>query len=64
MTWADLIIISIAAILGMAMNRLEQQITYNCPPYCAVDHLHYCQEEYHMVLDFQSRSFLDCLERD
>lgn len=64
MTWADLIIISIATVLGMVMNRLDQQTTYNCPLYCAVDHLHYCGERHYVILDSQSRSFLECLERD
>ena len=63
MTWADIIIILVASLLAMEMKRLEKQIAYNCPPYCAVDHMHYCPATKGAGLDWQSDYYEDCVER-
>ena len=59
MTWADTIIILAATVLCMVTKRLDRQITYNCPPYCAVDHTHFCS----MNLDCPSDQYRDCVKR-
>ena len=41
MTWADLIIILVAASLVMVMNHLDTMPGYSCPQYCGVDHKHW-----------------------
>ena len=41
MTWADLIIISVAVSLIMVMKHLETMPGYACPPYCETDHTHF-----------------------
>ena len=52
MTWADLIIIFVAASLRMAMNYLDTMPGYSCPIHCGVQHKHY------FVLDLQSDPIL------
>ena len=65
MTWADIIIILAATVLCTVMKRLDKQITYNCPPYCAVDHMHsFCfptAEGQGGKWDCQSRHYQDCV---
>ena len=63
MTWADIIIILAATVLCTVMKRLDKQITYNCPPYCAVDHMHYCPATKGAGLDWQSDYYQECVER-
>ena len=63
MTWADLIIILLAANLAMVMKRLDQQITYDCPHYCSVDHAHFCPSTLGEGLDCQSDCYQECMER-
>lgn len=63
MAWADIIIILVASLLAMEMKRLEKQTTYNCPPYCAVDHSHFCDTVLVLDLDWQSRHDHNCMER-
>ena len=63
MTWADIIIILAATVLVTVMRRLDKQITYNCPHYCAVDHMHYCPATKGAGLDWQSGYYEDCVER-
>ena len=63
MTWADIIIILAATVLCTVMKRLDRQITYNCPHYCAVDHMHYCPATKGAGLDWQSEYYEDCVER-
>jgi len=48
MTWADLIIILVAASLRTAMNYLDTMPGYSCPIHCGVQHSHYID------LDLQS----------
>jgi len=63
MTWADIIIILVATVLGMAMKRMDQQITYDCPHYCSVDHMHYCPATLGAGLDYSSGFLEDCVDR-
>ena len=63
MTWADIIIILAATVLVTVMRRLDKQITYNCPHYCAVEHMHYCPATKGAGLDYQSGYYQDCVER-
>jgi hypothetical protein len=63
MTWADIIIILAATVLVTVMKRLDKQITYNCPPYCSVEHMHYCPATKGAGLDYQSDYYQDCVER-
>ena len=63
MTWADIIIILAASALGMVMKHLDQQITYDCPPYCSVDHMHFCPNQEEAFLDCQSGCYEDCTKR-
>ena len=53
----------VASLLAMGMNRLEKQITYDCPPYCAVDHMHYCPATEGAGLDVPSGYYKECVER-
>lgn len=41
MTWADLIIISVAVSLITVMKHLDTMPGYTCPQYCATDHEHF-----------------------
>ena len=63
MTWADIIIILLASLLAMEMKRLDRQITYECPHYCAVDHMHFCPSTLGEGLDYQSGQHQYCVER-
>ena len=63
MTWEDIIIILLASLLAMGMKHLDKQITYNCPPYCSVDHMHYCPATKGAGLDYPSDYYQDCVER-
>lgn len=63
MTWEDIIIILLASLLVMEMNRMDKQITYNCPPYCAVDHMHFCPATKGAGLDYSSGFLEECVER-
>ena len=63
MTWADLIIILAATVLVTVMKRLDKQITYNCPPYCLVDHMHYCPATKGAGWDYSSDFLEECVER-
>ena len=63
MIWDHIIIILVASLLAMGMKHLDKQITYNCPPYCAADHMHYCPATKGAGLDCQSDYYQECVER-
>ena len=63
MSWADIIIILAASVLVTVLRHLDKQITYNCPPYCAIDHVHFCPKGKKVFLDCQSDCYEDCAKR-
>jgi hypothetical protein len=63
MTWSDIIIILLASLLAMEMKRLEKQMSYNCPHYCATAHLHYCPATKGAGLDYSSSFLEECIDR-
>jgi len=61
LTWEDLIIILVAALLGMATNRMEE--IPECPHYCATDHMHSFRfSTQGEKWDCQSDYYQDCVE--
>ena len=66
LTWEDMIILLVAALLSMAMDRLED--ISECPPYCAVDHMHSFRfptpEGQGGKWDCQSESYEDCVKEE
>ena len=63
MTWEDLIILLVAALMGMAMDRMDQIPV--CPHYCSTDHMHSFRfptpEGLGGKWDCQSECYEDCV---
>ena len=63
MIWDHIIIILVASLLTTELRRLDKQITYDCPLYCAAEHIHYCPTTKEAELDYQSDYIEVCVER-